>query len=153
MLRARMHTLRICFSLWVPRVSLSPTSHFPPFLFLVSSYVCICVFMYVQSTLSAEYGSTGYRCQSCSRSLNRGFGLARRVRPSRPAPVRSFSLLRLNVPGAYSWYSSRFPRRRLYIYTVNHAIGSVPGSIGSRHCVLMVFTAESLPTQGQWSSI
>ena len=65
--------------------------------------------MYVWSTLSAGYGSTGYGCQSLLvvslivffffpvpvRASK--FGLARRVRPSRPASVRSFSTLKLNM--------------------------------------------------------
>ena len=44
--------------------------------------------------------------------------------------------------GAYSRKSSRFPRRRPFIYTVNRHRASLD-FIGSRNCVPMAFTAES----------
>ena len=44
--------------------------------------------------------------------------------------------------------SSRFPRRRPFIDTVNRQRVS-PEFIGSRNCVPMAFTAESPPAQGQ----
>ena len=49
--------------------------------------------------------------------------------------------------GAYSRNSSRFPRRRPFIYTVN-CDRVTSECIGSRNCVPMAVTAESPPTQG-----
>ena len=50
--------------------------------------------------------------------------------------------------GAYSLDSSRFPRRRPFIYTtIRHQVS--PKFTGSRNCVKMAFTAESPPAQGQ----
>ena len=65
----------------------------------------------VWSSLIADYGSTGYGCQPCcSRSGEQGklfflrvsvrpgeFGLARQVRPFRPASARSFSTPGWNI--------------------------------------------------------
>ena len=70
------------------------------------------------------------------------------VRPSRLASAYSFSTLRWFGEGSCD--SSRFPRRRLFIYTaISHRVG--PEFIGSRNCVPMTFTAGSPPAQGQWS--
>ena len=72
---------------------------------------------------------------------------ARRVRPSRPASACSFFTLRLNLM-LYSRDSSQFLRRRPFIYTAMCHRAN-PEFIGSRNCVLMAFTAESPPAQGQ----
>ena len=49
--------------------------------------------------------------------------------------------------GDYSRDSSRFPRRRPFIYTaIRHRVS--PEFIGFRNCVPMAFTAESPPAQG-----
>ena len=72
------------------------------------------------------------------------FGLARWVRPSRPAAACSFSTLRLNLVLAHG-IPPDF--RATSIYLNRHQIS--PEFIGSRNCVPMAFTAESPPAQGQ----
>ena len=73
------------------------------------------------------------------------FGLARRVRPSRP---RQPAHLHTQAEyGAYLRDPSRFPRRRPFTF-LNGQKTSSPELIGSRHCVPMAFTAESPPAQG-----
>ena len=59
-----------------------------------------------------------------------------------PSRVSLLILYTQAKPGACSRYSSRFPRRRPYIYIANrHRIS--PGFIRSRNGVPMTFTAES----------
>ena len=69
------------------------------------------------------HASTGYGWPSCSLSAEQEkyleFGLAKRVRPSRPVPsrpasARTFFTSRLNLMLTYG--SSRFPRQRPFIY-------------------------------------
>ena len=100
-------------------------------------YVCM---IDVWSSLIAEYGSTGYSCQSCSWSAEQGkrifrcprsclkTDLARQVRPSRPVSSCSFSTLRLNlvhphvIPPAF--------RGGVHLFISPHTIGSVPSLSG-----------------------
>ena len=72
------------------------------------------------------------------------FGLAGQVRTSRPATACSFSTpLNLVLDPRDS---SRFPRRRPFIYTANrHRVS--PEFIRSRVCLAMAFIAESPPAQ------
>ena len=65
--------------------------------------------------------------------------------------VHPTSLLHIqNLYGAYSQDSSRFPRRRPFIYLDRHIRHRVsPELIGSRNCVPMAFTAKSPPAQGR----
>ena len=59
-----------------------------------------------------------------------------------PSRVSLFILHTQAEPGSYSRDSSRFPRRRPFIYTaIRHWFS--PEFIGSRNCVPMSFTAES----------
>ena len=64
------------------------------------------------------------------------FGLARRVRPSRPVSACSSSTLKLNLV-----------IRRLFVYIaiLRHRVS--PEFIGSRNCVGITFTAESPPAR------
>ena len=63
--------------------------------------------------------------------------------PSRVSPL----ILHTPESGAYSQDSSRFPRRRPFIYTDNrHRVS--PEFIGSHDCVPMAFPSENPPAQG-----
>ena len=77
------------------------------------------------------------------------FGLARRVRPSRPASAFSFSILTLNLVLTYGIPPEFLGGVHLFIGTaIRHWVS--PEFIGSpRNCVTMVFTAETPPGQGQ----
>ena len=100
---------------------------------------CLCS-LYSQHLLSAEYGSTGYGCQSCSWSAEQhdfffvpcprsrlGNGLARQVRLPRSASARLFSTLRLNqvlnhgIPPDF---------RDLCMYTCSKSMGQ-PGKVAN----------------------
>ena len=62
-----------------------------------------------------------------------------------PARVSLIILHTQAESSAYSWDSSRFPRRCPFIYTATrHRV-----SLESRNCVSMAFTAESSPAQRQ----
>ena len=76
------------------------------------------------------------------------FGLARRVRPSRPASASSFSTLRLGLVLTHE-IPPKF-RGGVHLFILN-AIRhrASPEIIGSRNCVPMAFTVESPPAQGQ----
>ena len=112
------------------------------------------------SSHTAEYGSTGYGCQSCSWSAEHGKLIF-------PCPVRALriwsretgsavssrvslliSTLRPNL--VYLRDSSRVPRRRPFIYLNHHTpSGQSREFNGSRNnCVPMAFTTES-PGTGQ----
>ena len=79
------------------------------------------------------------------------FGLARRVRPPRPASAWSFSTFRLNLVLTHGIPSDFRGGVLLFIYTaIRHRVS--PEFIGSRNCALMAFTAESPPARGQESS-
>ena len=76
------------------------------------------------------------------------FGLARRVQPSRPVSACSFSILRLNLVLTHGIPLDFRGGVHLFISTaMRHRVS--PESIGSRDCVPMAFSAESLPAQGQ----
>ena len=80
----------VCMDITYSRVQVTPRSP--------RDSMCVC--MYAWTSHIAEYRSTGEGCQSCSWSAEQRkqiFGLARRVRPSRPAVACSFSTLRLNL--------------------------------------------------------
>ena len=67
-----------------------------------------------------------------------------------PVPRQPAHLHMQAESGAYLRDSSRVPRRRPFIYLktpMRHRVS--PKYIGSRNCVPMAFTAESLPAQGQ----
>ena len=67
---------------------------------------------------------------------------------SRPVPRQPAHLHTQAESGAYLRDSSRVPRRRRFMKTaIRHRVS--PEFIGSRKCVLMAFTAESPPAQGQ----
>ena len=100
------------------------------------------------TALSAEYGSTGYGCQSRSWSAEQGnfFFLCPRLhlriwsRETGSAVPSRVSLPILHTQaesGAYSMNSSRFPRRNPHVYTVNRHRAS-PEFFGLRtdgfHC-------------------
>ena len=70
---------------------------------------------------------------------------------SRPVPRQPAHLHTEAEPGAYLRDSSRVPRRRPFMKPP-YAIGSVPSLSGRVNCVLMAFTAESPPAQGQLTS-
>ena len=120
----------------------------------MSSYIT------VWSSLIVKYGSTGCGYQSARGQLNRKnyifpvpvrareFGLDRRVRPSRPASVRLFSTLRLNLVVTH-WISPAF-RDGVHLLIPSSAIGSVSNlRIRSRNCVPIAFIAERPPAQRQ----
>ena len=120
----------------------------------MSSYIT------VRSSLIVKYGSTGCGYQSARGQLKRknnifpvpvrarNFGLDRRVWPSRPASVRFFSTLRLNLV-VTPWISPDF-RDGVHLLVPSSAIGSVLNlRIKSRNCVLIAFIAERPPAQGQ----
>ena len=98
-------------------------------------YVC----MYVWSSRIAEYGSTGYGCQSCSWSAEQGKNiplspcvpenLVSRDGFSRPVPRQPAHLHTQAKSGAYLRDSSRVPRRRPFMKPP-YAIGSVPSLSG-----------------------
>ena len=72
---------------------------------------------------------------------------------SSPVPRQPAHLHTQAESGAYLQDSSRFPRRRPFIYfEPPYAIGVSPEFTGSRNCVPMAFTAESPPAQGQQTS-
>ena len=119
-------------------------------------YVCMYVCMYVWSPhiYISEYGSTGKVARPIRGQLNRGetylfpvhvcareLGLVRRGRPSLPASACPFSTVRLNLV-----LTHEIPPDS----TIRHRVS--PEFIGSRICVLMAFSAESLLSQGQRSS-
>ena len=65
-----------------------------------------------------------------------------------PVPRQPAHLHTQAGSGPYLRDSSRFPRRRPFIYLVRHRVS--PEFIGSRTCVPMMFTDdESPPAQGQ----
>ena len=67
------------------------------------------------------------------------FGLARQVRPDRPASARSFSTLKPNLVLTHGITPYTFNRHRVS-----------PELIGTGNCVPMEFTAaDSSPAQGQ----
>ena len=68
-----------------------------------------------------------------------------------PVPRQPTHLHTQTGSGAYSLLldSSRFPRRRPFIYLDRHTPLGQSRVIGSRNCVPMVFTAERPPAQGQ----
>ena len=106
--------------------------------------------------LSAEYGSTGYACQSCWWSVEQGkmfFPCPRsRLRmwsreigsavPPRVSPLISIHGLNLVLPSTRDFPC--FPRRRPHIH---HRAS--PKFIRSRYCIPMAFTAENPPAHGQ----
>ena len=103
-------------------------------------YFQVLVLIIVRSALSAEYGSTRLVANPACSQLNKGkkktpslftpnnFGLARQVRPSRPAPACSFSTLRLNrvltheIPPAF--------HDGVHLFITSTVIGSVLSSSG-----------------------
>ena len=67
-----------------------------------------------------------------------------------PVPRQAAHLHTKAESGAYLRDSSRFPRRRPFIYLTAIRHRASPEFIGSRnYCVPMAFTAESPPAQGQ----
>ena len=82
----------------------------------------------------------------------REFGLARKVRQSRPASARPFSVPRLKLVltrGLFSSSPPRFPRLRCRIYTAKRPEVPVQSFIRPRgKCVPMRSTAEKPPAQG-----
>ena len=91
----------------------------------------------------------GKRIFPCPRSRLRNW--PRETSSAVPSRVSLLILHTQAESGAYSRDSSRFPRRRPFIRTaIRHRVS--PDFIGSRNCVPMALTAESPPTQGQYSS-
>ena len=96
--------------------------------------------MYVWSSHIAEYGSTGYGCQSCSWSAEQGKlifpwspcvpdNLVSRDGFSRPVPCQPAHLHTQAESGAYLRDSSRVPRRRPFMKPP-YATGPVPSLSG-----------------------
>ena len=85
---------------------------------------------------------------SLSAFASENFGLVRQVRPSRPASACSFSILGLNLVLSHGFLPIS-ATASIYSFTtaIRHRVS--PELIGSRNCVPMAFTAESLPAQGQ----
>ena len=79
------------------------------------------------------------------------FGLVRQIRPPCPASACSFSARSEVESGAYLRDSSRFPRRRPFIYIANRHHRVSPELTRSRNRVPMAFTAKSPPAQGHKS--
>ena len=146
------------------KVSRLPTE--PPGRDQVCIYVCM-----VWSSHIAEYGSTGYglkKNQNAPRPMVAipAHGQLNRENYHFPVPIRArdfwsretgsdipsrVSLLILHTQaksGTKSPDSSRFPRRRPFIYTaIRHRVS--PEFIRPRNCVSMAFPSKSPPAQGQ----
>ena len=120
-------------------------------------YSSSCTVYIIWSSLSAEYRSTGYGCETCSRSAEQekcyfpcprsrrrilsretGLGVLSRVNP--------IILHTQAESSAYSRYSSRLPRR---IDINRHTPSGRSRVYRSCICVPMAFTADNPPAQGQ----
>ena len=114
--------------------------------------------MYVWSSHIAEYVDQPGKVANPARGqLNRENNislspyvpenLASRDGFSRPVPRQPAHVHTQAEAGVYLRDSSRVPRRSTYETAIRHRVSLE--FIGSRNCVPMAFTAESLPAQGQ----
>ena len=134
-----------------------PTLSFLHYFLFPCMYVCTVCMLIITYELSMD--QPGKVTNPAGGQLNREnwyfsdpvraweFGLGRWVRPSRPALVCSFSILRLNLV-----LNRRIPPDSrggvyLFIQLIRHRVS--PKFIGSRNCVPVSFTAESPSAQGQ----
>ena len=121
-----------------------------------------CAYVHVRSAYSAEYGSTGNGCHSCSRSAEQGklfFPCPRScLRRGSAAPSRASPLI-LHTQAESDWLVLTHgisPAFRdgviVHLYRQPSSCQSLLEFIGSRICGPMAFAAESAPAQGHKSS-
>ena len=122
--------------------------------------VCVCMCTY-DHHIYQEHGSTGQGCHSCSWSAEQGKLIfscprsclriwSRETGLAVPSRVSLFIIHTQAESGAYLRDSSRFPRRRSFIYLNRHTpSGQSRVYRVSRNCVPMAFIAKSPPAQGQ----
>ena len=126
--------------------------------------ICVCMFFCMYVCVVITYNKSKYQpgkvTNSACGQLNRKndyfpvpvrareFGLARRVRQSRPASACSFSTLRLNLMFTYGIPPDFRGGVHLFYETAIRPRVS-PEFIGSCNCVPIAFTAESPQAQGQ----